>query len=245
MEIALSKINLKESPLLLLKNANESIIAPLCEVMNFQAQLYYNEVSQISFSLPRQHDGEAVEEYNALTGMQIVEWKDIGKFVLINPTIVDEGIREVKQCKGYSLEYEFTYKKISLENATYNFWNPVTPNSTILGIVMSYMPSWSVGTVDSGLIGKYRTFEVDHENLYDFMKNQLQESYSCIFEFDTLQRKVNVRDANQSARKTPVFLSKQNLAKEIEIEEDTENICTVLDVNGADACFPVSLLQTD
>ena len=95
------------------------------------------------------------------------------------------------------------------------------------------------------LVGKYRTFEVDHENLYDFMKNQLQESYSCIFEFDTLQRKVNVRDANQSARKTPVFLSKQNLAKEIEIEEDTENICTVLDVNGADACFPVSLLQTD
>lgn len=234
MEIALSKINLKESPLLLLKNANETIIAPLCEVMNFQAQLYYNEVSQISFSLPRQHDGEAIEGYNALTGMQIVEWKDIGKFVLINPTIVDEGIREVKQCKGYSLEYEFTYKKISLENATYNFWNPVTPNSTILGIVMSYMPSWSVGTVDSGLIGKYRTFEVDHENLYDFMKNQLQESYSCIFEFDTLRRKVNVRDTNQSARKTPVFLSKQNLAKEIEIEEDTENICTVLDVNGAD-----------
>lgn len=234
MEVALSKIDVKESPLLLLKNANGNIIAPLCEILNFQAQLYYNEVSQISFSIPRQHDGENVEGYDALVGMQIIEWDGVGAFVLVNPTIIDEGIRETKQCKGYSLEYEFTYKKISLENATYNFWNPVTPDSTILGILMSYMPSWSIGTVDKGLIGKYRTFEVDNENLYDFMKNELQESYSCIFEFDTLRRKVNVRDANQAARKTPVFLSKQNLVKEIEIEEDTENICTVLDVNGAD-----------
>ena len=234
MIVDFSKINMKESPTLLLKNADEHIIAPLMSVLKFKAQLYYNEISVLTFEVPKYYNGLAVEGYSSIQGLKIIEWKDVGKFVLCNPVTLDEGIIERKQCKAYSIEYEFNYKKISLENATYNFWNPVTPDSTILGIVLSYMPSWSVGTVDSSLVGKYRTFEINGTKLYDFMKNTLQETYSCIFEFDTLHRVVNVRDANNPANKTPVFISKNNLAKEIEIEEDTENIITVLDVNGAE-----------
>lgn len=234
MVIDLSKINMKEQPLLLLKNLNDQIIAPLNSAMNIKGSLCYNEISMMSFDIPKFYNNIDVEGYDSICGMRIVEWKDIGQFVLMNPVILDEGILEKKQCKMYSLEYEFTYKKISLENSTYNFWNPATPKSTILGIVLSYMPSWSVGSVDSKLVGKYRTFEVDNENLYDFMKNTLQETYCCVFEFDTINRVVNVRDANKSANKKAVYLSNKNLAKEIEIEEDTENIITVLDVNGAD-----------
>ena len=234
MIINLSKIEMKERPILLLKNANNQIIAPLNSALNIKGQIYYNEVSTLSFDIPKMYDGIAVEGYDEIQGMRIVEWKDIAQFVLVNPVTVNDGIVEKKQCKMYSLDYEFTYKKISLENATYNFWNPVTPDSTILGIILSYMPSWSVGTVDTRLIGKYRTFEIDNENLYDFMKSTLQDTYSCVFEFDTLHRKVNVRDANQEPNKKAVFLSTDNLVKEIEIEEDTESIITVLDVNGAD-----------
>lgn len=234
MVVDFSKINMKESPVLLLKNASEHIIAPLMSVLSFKAQLYFNEVSVLTFDVPKCFDGQNVEGYDKIQGMRIVEWKDVGSFILSNPVIIDEGISEKKQCKAYSREYEFNNKKISLENATYNFWNPVTPDSTILGIIMSYMPSWSVGTVDSNLIGKYRTFETNNTKLYDFMKNTLQETYSCIFDFDTLNRVVNVLDANKSAGKSPVYLSKHNLAKEIEIEENTDGIVTVLDVNGAE-----------
>lgn len=234
MVINLSKINVKEQPWLLLKNANDNIIAPLYSAMNIKTSLCYNEISTMSFEIPKHYNNMDVEGYDDICGMRIVEWKDIGQFVLMNPVILDEGIYEKKSCTLYSLEYEFTYKKISLENSTYNFWNPATPNSTILGIILSYMPSWSVGYVDSRLVGKYRTFEVDNENLYDFMKSTLQETYCCIFEFDTINRVVNVRDANKSANKKPVYLSNKNLAKEIEIEENTDNLITVLDVNGAD-----------
>lgn len=234
MIIDLSKINMKESPMLLLKNQSGHVISPLCSVMHLKGTLCYNEISQLTFEIPKHYNGQDVEEYDSIIGMRIVEWKDIGQFILLNPTIVGDGIHEIKQCTIYSLEYEFINKKISLENATYNFWNPVTPKSTILGIILSYMPSWSVGTVDSSLVGKYRTYEIDNENLYDFMKNTLQEAYNCIFEFDTMNRKINVRDANKEVSKKPVYLSTHNLVKEIEIEEDTENLITVLDVNGAD-----------
>lgn len=234
MIIDLLKINMKESPMLLLKNQSGHVISPLCSAMHLKGTLCYNEISKLTFEIPKHYNGQDVEGYDSVIGMRIIEWKDIGQFVLLNPTIVGDGIHEIKQCTIYSLEYEFTHKKISLENATYNFWNPVTPKSTILGIILSYMPSWSVGIVDSSLIGKYRTYEIDNENLYDFMKNTLQEAYNCIFEFDTMNRKINVRDANKEANKKPVYLSTHNLVKEIEIEEDTENLITVLDVNGAD-----------
>lgn len=234
MVIDLSKLDFKGSPLLLVKNQNHHTIVPVEAAMNVKGEFLYNEISVLNFSVPRFYNGVKNECYDALIGMRIIEWMDVGCFILQNPVTVGDGVQEIKQCTAYSLEYEFTYKKVSLENATYNFWNPVTPKSTLLGILLSYMPSWSVGKVDRALIGKYRTFEVDYENIYDFIKNSVQETYSCIFEFDTFQRKVNVRDANVLATKRPVYFSTGNLAKEIEIEEQSENIVTVLDVNGAE-----------
>lgn len=234
MIVDLSNLDMKNSPVFILKNQSGDVIAPLLSAMNIKGQLCYNEISEVTFEIPKFYNGIEVEAYDEVCGMRIVEWKNIGQFILTNPVTKDNGIYEKKECKLYSLEHEFTYKQISLDNGTYEFWNPVSQNSSILGIILSSMPSWSPGEIDSNLIGKYRTFEIDNENLYDFMKSTLQETYNCIFEFDTFNRIVNVRDAGKSANQKPVYLSTENLAKEIEIEENTENIITVLDVNGAD-----------
>lgn len=234
MKVNLSKINLKEPPVLFLKNQSEKIISPMMGVMNFGAELNYNEVSQITFYVPFAHDGKETPYYKALTGFKIVEWQNVGRFQLVNPSISGDGIEEVKSCTAYSLEYEFVSKKISLEKDTYNFYNPVAPKETVLGIIMDRMPSWGIGEVDSSLWGKYRTFEINNQNLLEFMKNDLQETYNCIFEFDTFERKVYVRDANKDAATVGVYLSTENLIKKIEINENSEDIVTVLDVNGAD-----------
>ena len=45
MKVNLSKINLKEPPVLFLKNQSEKIISPMIGVMNFSAELNYNEIS--------------------------------------------------------------------------------------------------------------------------------------------------------------------------------------------------------
>lgn len=234
MKVNLSKINLKEPPVLFLKNQSEKIISPMMGVINFGAELNYNEVSQITFYVPFAHDGKETPYYKALTGFKIIEWQNVGRFQLVNPSISGDGIEEVKSCTAYSLEYEFVSKKISLEKDTYNFYNPVAPKETVLGIIMDRMPSWGIGEVDSSLWGKYRTFEINNQNLLEFMKNDLQETYNCIFEFDTFERKVYVRDANKDAATVGVYLSTENLIKKIEINENSEDIVTVLDVNGAD-----------
>jgi len=234
MVVSFSKIDLREQPLLILKNTSGTPIGVLGSAMNITADIKYNEASVLEFNLPAQVDGVDTPYYDAVIGMRVVDLQDVGQFILINPKETGDGVKRIKSCKGYSLEYEFTFKKISLESATYNFWNPVTPGSTLLGIILEMMPSWSVGSIDSSLVGKYRTFEVADENLYNFIKGTIQKSYNCIFDFDTYNRRINVKDVSSTVPTNPIYISNANLAKEITVQENTENIVTRLDVNGAD-----------
>lgn len=234
MVVDFSKLDFQERPIFVLKNTFGSPIGTLGSAMDVAADIKFNETSVLEFIIPAQIDGVATPHYESAIGMRIIEWEDIGQFILMNPKEVNDGVKKQKQCKAYSLEYEFTFKKLSLAEATYNFWNPTMPDGTLLQIILDLMPSWSVGRIDSELVGKYRTFEVSNENLYNFIKGTVQKSYNCIFDFDTMNRRINVISAKSTVSTNPVYISNSNLAKEITVEENTENIVTRLDVNGAD-----------
>lgn len=234
MVIDFSKIDLRKRPNFIVRNFDGNAIGVLSQILEPTADIKYNELSEISFDYPSQVNGEELSEYDLLTGMRIIDVQGFGQFILRNPSETDDGVVKMKSCKGYSLEYEFSNKTLTLEESTYNFWNPLSPDSTIVGIIMSEMPSWSIGTISTDLIGKYRTFSVDNQNIYDFIKSTLQETYECVFEFDTYNRKVNIRSMSSAVSKKPVYISTSNLAKEIEIEENLDDLVTVLDVSGAD-----------
>lgn len=225
---------IKEQPTLVLCNADGSAIQTLGYAFNLKVELCYNEVSTVTFDIPAYVDGEKTPHYDDISGMRIINMVGWGRFILTNPSVNDDGIKEIKSCKAYSLEYELTYKKVYFSEATYNFWNPLSPDGTVLGMIANDLPSWTVGTVDSDLIGKYRTLSAENVNIYNFMKSTLQQTFNCIFDFDTYSRAINVRSVSNEAVTKPVYLSMNNLVKEIEVEEDTENIVTVLDVNGGE-----------
>lgn len=234
MIVSFSSVNWAEQPVLVLKNLDGTFIQPLTNAFNVEAKLYYNETSELSFDLPAFANGVATPHYEDVVGMRLVDWIGVGQFILVNPSVENNGYSEIKAYKAYSLEYELTYKSTYIKEGTYEFWNPMAPAGTVLGMILSDYPSWSVGTVDTDLVGRYRTFESDNQKSYDLMKNTLQDMYQCIFDFDTYGRKINVRSVASQTRERPVYLSTDNLIKKIQVEEDTENIFTVLDVNGAD-----------
>ena len=234
MVVDFSALDFKERPMLVLKNLDGTYIQPLTYAFDVKAKLMYNEVSELTFELPAYVDGEKTPHYDDVVGMRIVDWMGVGQFILVNPSRKNDGVSEIKSCTAYSLEYEMTYKKIFLEEGTYNFWNPIAQGDTILGRILEIMPSWSVGEIDSVLWGKYRTLESDNSTVYDFIKNTLQDTYQCVFDFDTYHRTINVIAVAHIVETKQVYISNENLAKEIDISEDTENIFTCLDVNGAD-----------
>lgn len=234
MVINFSKLNFRKRPNFIIRNFDGKAIGVLGHIIKPEAIIRYRDFSEISFTYPSHVNGKKLSEYDLLTGMRIIDVEGFGQFILHNPAENDNGVKSSKSCSGYSLEYEFTNKSISLEEGTYNFWNPFAPDSTILGIILSEMPSWSLGTVSSSLIGKYRTFSVDGLSIYDFMKSELEKTYECVFDFDTYNRKINVRNKYDTVPTKPVYISTSNLAKEIVVEEDIDDLFTVLDVNGAD-----------
>ena len=229
---------------MILETLSDQVIQTLGYATDITPQLAYNEVSTLEFSVPKEVDGVLVPNYDKLVGWNLITWKDLGRFILMDPSIEYSDGYEMKHCQAYSLEFEWVFKQFYLEEGVYNFWSPVSPEGTILGTIMDTVPHWSLGTVDSTLIGVYRSLEEQSGNLYDFVKSTLQESVGCIFEFDTLTRTVNVRDVSSRVKTQPIFLSKKNLLKEITVEEDSQNIITCADVNGAEGVTIIGVNPT-
>lgn len=235
MVIDFSKVNCSDRPMLLLKNLDGTTIDVIGFAFNVEADLAYNEISSISFDVPSFVDNECVPYYDKIVGMRIVELVGVGQFLLVDPSEENDGIRAVKSCKGYSLEYEFTKKSIYLEAGTYNFFSGINSlnSDTIIGRIKEKLPDWNF-TIDPSLIGKYRTFDDIDKKVYDFIKSDVQESFGCIFNFDTENRAVSVVSASGDVETKQVYLSKESLIKTIQIDEDSDSIVTCLDVNGDD-----------
>lgn len=234
MVIDFAKIDFTKRPKFILRNLDGNAIRELNNILRPTGKFCYNDISEISFEYPSQVDGKYLDEYDLLTGMRIIDLQGYGQFILRNPEETDNGVVRIKDCTAYSLEYELTNKTIILEEGTYCFWNPLAPDSSILGIIIAEASSWSIGEISNDLISKYRTFSVDTKNIYDWIKSDLQEVYGCIFEFDTYNRIINVRSVNSVVNEKPVYLSTKNLVKEIQIEENTDDLVTALDVYGAE-----------
>lgn len=235
MVVDFSKIDYKKIPTLVLRNLGMEPIGIIRNAIELSAELHYNETSSLSFIVPSVIDGVRSETYDKIKGMQIIDWVDVGQFLLVNPRVSNDGIREVKEIKLYSLEYEFTFKLMNLSGGTYKFYDAVENRDTIMGIIMEKMPSWNIGEIDETLWNKYRTFDdITNTNVYNFIKSNVQQSYQCIFDFDTYERKVNVRSVGSVLTPKPVYLSLRNLVKNIEVSEDTESVVTCSTVEGAD-----------
>lgn len=234
MVIDFSRIDMRKRPNFILRNLDGTPIGILGHILNPHGTFSYNEISEISFEYPAYDNGVKLDEYDLLTSMRVVDVEGYGQFILQKPIENDAAVEKKKSCKAYSLENELSGKKITLEEGTYNFWNPLSKESSIMGIILSEVPSWRIGFVSPNLIGKYRTYSVNDQAIYNFMKSDLQKTYGCIFDFDTYTRTIHVRSVEDFISTKAVYLSSKNLIDNIEIEENIEALVTVLDVYGAD-----------
>lgn len=242
MNLDFRSLDIESRPTLILETLDFTPIAPIGDAYGLRADIKYNEVSEIEFTVPHFVDGHENEYFDEIQSMRVVEVSGLGRFRLVSPNITIDGLTEVKVCKGYSLEYELSQKILNLGNGTYNLWNPLKQDNTILGMFMKDFPAWRVMHEHDGVIGidisaslvdRYRTFEVS-DNWYNFMKSTAQQSYQCVFEFDPFERIIKVRAAKDDARQLPIMIAPENLAKEIQVEELSDEIYTCFDVNGAD-----------
>ena len=124
------------------------------------------------------------------------------------------------------------------------FYNPNKTGLSLLHLIFEGVPEWRIGDVDVSLWHKERTFSQDRVSVYDFLMNNVAETFGCVFEWDTITRTLNVYEEAedgieedntiQTRWATDVFISKDNLASEVAVKYSADNIKTKLTVTGGE-----------
>ena len=128
--------------------------------------------------------------------------------------------------------------------AQVTFYDPNTPELSLLHLIFNELPGWKIGYVDYSLRDKIRSFEEDRVAIYDFVMETVCDTFKCVAEWDTINMEVNfyeevddgLNEDGTVATKwdADVFISRENLASEIQIQYSADEIKTKLKVSGSD-----------
>lgn len=233
-QIAFDKFGRPEPPTLLLQTADERTIGTLPNVANLKITVNFSETSEISFDLPAYSDGVPTPLYDKVAGYKVIRTEHYGIFLLMKPEISGDGIEEIKSVTGYSLEKKLENKQFFLEEGTFNFWNPATPDDTILGRILEVSPGWKAGYVAPSLIGRYRTFDQYDDYALSFLYDDAMDTFRCVVVFDVYNKTINAYDADDDVSALPIYLGFDNLVTDLDITELTDELVTAMTPSGAD-----------
>ena len=223
-----------KQPVLRLRTLAGKELGAISYVHNLSFEINYSDVSTIQFDVPLQSNGMLNPLYAYLCSYKVVYTDNYGIYVLVSPEKKGDGVKEIKTVYGYSLEKLFERKKLYLEGGTFNFWNPDTPEDTILYRILELDSTWSVGYVDASLIDCYRTFDEYNSDALSFCYNDAMDKYHCVIVFDVYNKTINAYDASESRGTLPIYLSYENLVESVDVKELSDDIVTKLKVYGAD-----------
>ncbi len=223
-----------DAPMLRLQTLAGKELGPVPFVHGLNVEINYSDLSTIEFKVPYMVKGMLNPLYAALTGYKVIYTEELGVYMITNPEKSGDGVSEIKQVKGYSLEYIFHKKNLYLEEGTYCFWNPMFPEETVLGRIVELDQNWSVGYVAPRLMNCYRTFDEYDNSALNFCYGEVMEKYRCAVVFDVYNKTINAYDAGDDTGSLPIYLDYENLVKDIKVTEDNENMATKLHLYGGD-----------
>ena len=137
-------------------------------------------------------------------------------------------------------EFELYIKKYP----NVRFYWPTKPELSLLHHVFNRIPEWKIGHVDKELWHQERTFSEDRTAVYDFLYNTAAETLDFVMVWDSINGVVNFYKTTEDGVtadeeietqwNTDVFISRENLASELDIKYSTDDIKTKLKITGSD-----------
>lgn len=205
-------------PKVILCQTNKDKICQL-DATGLTGTFKFNSYSEISFNVASIYHNLITGEqkrtpyYDYIEGLRLVYLEGFGYFQLQNPELYSDGIQEYKQINAYSLEYTLSQKYLetfiinkgdvgdtigSIDGVV--LYNPLDVDHSLLHLVLQKAYGWTIGHVDDELASQSRSFEVDRESIYDFIMNDMCDTFKCYVEFDTINNTVNVYSENEIER---------------------------------------------
>jgi hypothetical protein len=211
-----------------------STLGALSDTTDEELVLNFNTTSELNFRLNkiRREDPEEnkyiTKLYRAIQNRRLIFVEDVGFFVIRDVTDGFEDGIHYKDVRAESCEYEISQKGLPyIKDGTYKF-------EELLETVVRSLPLWKINDVNMDVANKWRTFEdVSVElNALSFLLENMQDAYECIFEFDTINRLINVYDQNYFVEQTNIHITKDDLIESIEITENSDDLYTAINVQG-------------
>jgi|GEM_PF-2502522 len=232
MNQSFDSFGLFDPPSFFVCNPDKSILYALGTISDRKYMPRYNSLGTVSFTAPAVVDGVASNYYESLQYRRLVYLEGLGYFMITEIEKEGDGVNETKTITAESLEVELVTKKLTVFSGTFKFYDILTPAPTLLGRILTYLPGWTIGSVDIALTSLYRTFDISDSTIYNFLMNEVETAYQCIFDFNTINKTISARAVSRAVTSTDIYLSFDNLIKSIKVKEITDELVTSLSVYG-------------
>ena len=224
----------------------------------------FNDLDEITFVVDKYIENSNGEKtlsagYEKLHAFMEIYVDGIGYFQIKEPDISNEINKETKTVTGVSIATELLQKDLvgftvntsttaSLEmladnninslgypNEYITFYNPSNKQLSLLDLVLEKAVGWSVGTIDEFLKNQRYSFDNINENIFSFLTKTLSSTARCIFTFDTINKTVSAYSENHIGNDTGIVIAERNLLNSVNVQCDSDNIYTRINVQGKDS----------
>jgi hypothetical protein len=228
METLFDKFKMHEKPYLVLCNPDGKQLYSLGMATNVELSFKYNAVSEIKFNVQKIMDGKYNPVFPYLSSKRYILLENYGYFVITNPNSNDDGNKNVKSVTGLSVEIELNYKHIVDYAGTKTL-------TVLLNELIVNFPNWTLGYIDPAVATISRTFDISDATIYNFLMTDVETAYNCVFIFDPMNRIINVYSRANATTDTSIYLSFDNVIKNLDISEKTDELTTCFHVKGKDS----------
>ncbi len=179
---------------------------------------------------------KANDEFDAYERYYIKDYSDDNG---VSYNYVETQILDEEDYANYELDlYIKKYPNV-------RFYWPTKPELSLLHLVFARIPEWKIGHVDKELWYQERTFSEDRTAVYDFLYNTAAKTLDFVMVWDSIRGEVDfykttedgvtANEEIETQWNTDVFISRENLASNIDISYSTDDIKTKLKITGADS----------
>lgn len=242
MIVSFDKFNRLEQPDLILCNPACSLsdgvltspIGLLANASDLEVVDNFNEISELNFSIHRELVPAGI--YSAIANRRSVYVEGMGFFVIssVEESESETGIYKSVSCQSCEIELQNRMMPY-IPNGIYSF-------NDIATMISETVPTWHFDAI-SIPADRMRVFEdVDTEtDVLSYMIDELQRIYGVLFEFDTETRSIKVYLQEDFVQPSGVQISAHDVLDSIEIKESSDDIYTVLNVEGGNELYIVSV----
>lgn len=229
-------------PMIFLANPTGEALSAIKVFNSCKSELSFIDKDTLSFSVPEHYfdiySGEYVRtlNYDDIVKYRLLYTNGLGIYVIMEVTDTNDGLSRAKEVTAYSYEYSLSFKPADIFSTVSS--EDATMELTLLQILNSCykQTGWSYILSDN-LKSLQRTFDDEiNENWWDFLTSTVSDAFDCFFIFDNFSKCIYgyTQSEFEEDYRSNLFLTHDYLLNEVKVTEVSDNITTVMKVEGTD-----------